>query len=212
MRLTRAKHLVAIAQPSSQELRTAYRVLGKLISVAREELAQLNPRLHLAQAVASLMPDGVGGRMRTALLRRAGIRIGPGTIFNGRPAFAGGGDVQRYLEIGEGCWFNVGCRFDVHAKVQIGNGVRFGQDVLLLTHTHVPGPGTRRAGALKALPVRIGPGVWIGARVIILPGVTIGSGALVAAGAVVTRDLAPNTLAGGIPAKAIRDLQEQQGC
>jgi maltose O-acetyltransferase len=179
-----------------------------LLSVAREELAHFNPGLHLVQTLGSLLPDEVGGRVRTALLRRSGIRIGAGTIFNGQPAFSGGRDVQRYLDIGSSCWFNVGCRFDIHAAAQIGDGVRFGQEVLLLTHTHHLGPPERRAGELQAQPVKVGAGAWIGARVTILPGVSIGSGAVIAAGAVVAHDVAPNTLVGGVPARPIRDLSD----
>jgi acetyltransferase-like isoleucine patch superfamily enzyme len=60
-------------------------------------------------------------------------------------------------------------------------------------------------------PIRIGNGAWIGARVIILPGVTIGNRALVAAGAVVTRDVPDDTLVGGNPAKIIRQLVYPEG-
>jgi acetyltransferase-like isoleucine patch superfamily enzyme len=182
----------------------------RLAEVAGQELANLNPRLHFAQALAVLLPDEVGGRIRTALLRLAGVRIGAGTIFNGRPSFSGGGDVQRLLRIGSGCWFNVGCRFDVHAPVDIGDGVQFGQEVLLLTHTHSLGSGDRRAGEVKGMPVSIGAGAWIGARAVILPGVRVGQGAVVAAGAVVTRDVGANTIAGGVPAKLLRDLGEEE--
>jgi acetyltransferase-like isoleucine patch superfamily enzyme len=136
----------------------------------------------------------------------AGVRVGRGTIFNGRPSFSGGRDVKRFLTIGKGCWFNVGCRFDVHAPLLIGDAVQLGQDVLLLTHTHRLGAGARRSGEVIAGPVTIEDGAWIGARATILPGVTIGPGAVVAAGAVVTRDVEANTLVGGVPAKFIRAL------
>ena len=58
-----------------------------------------------------------------------------------------------------------------------------------------------------AKPVRIGNDVWIGGNVTILPGVTIGNNVVVAAGAVVTKDIPDNTLVGGVPAKKIRDLE-----
>ncbi|HWC28713.1 MAG TPA: DapH/DapD/GlmU-related protein [Dehalococcoidia bacterium] len=122
------------------------------------------------------------------------------------PNFQGGNGISRLLHIGADSWFNVGCRLDVHAEVRIGDRVRFGQEVLLLTHTHELGPMSRRAGDLKAEPVTIGDGAWIGARATILPGVTIGGGAVVAAGSVVTRDLPANVLAGGVPARVIREL------
>jgi acetyltransferase-like isoleucine patch superfamily enzyme len=180
--------------------------LFKVIDVLRQELVNLNLRLHFFLLCALILPDEVGGRMRSVLLRLAGLPIGRGTIFNGRPVFSGGRDVQRLLTIGEDSWFNVGCRFDVHAPVTIGNGIRFGQEVLILTHTHIVGSRERRAGELLDLPVTIGDGAWIGARVTILPGVRIGEGAVVAAGAVVNRDIEPHTMVGGVPAKLIREL------
>ncbi len=64
----------------------------------------------------------------------------------------------------------------------------------------------RRAGRSIAAPVVIEPGSWIGARATILGGVTIGEGAVVAAGAVVTRSVPPDTLVGGVPATVIREL------
>jgi maltose O-acetyltransferase len=182
--------------------------LGRIVRVWHQETNHLNPPLHFAQAVGVLLPDEVGGRLRTALFRLAGLSIGTGTIFNGQPSFSGGKEVQRLLSIGRGCWFNVGCRFDVHAPIVIGDGVQFGQEVLLLTHTHSLGSTQRRAGEVKGLPVSIGSGAWLGARATILPGVSIGEGAVVAAGAVVTRDVAANTMVGGLPAKLIRELPD----
>lgn len=60
-------------------------------------------------------------------------------------------------------------------------------------------------GKEKTAPIQIGNHVWIGARAIILKGVTIGDGVVVAAGAVVTKDVPPNTLVGGVPAKIIKE-------
>jgi tetrahydrodipicolinate N-succinyltransferase len=57
-----------------------------------------------------------------------------------------------------------------------------------------------------AAPISIGDGVWIGSRVTVLPGVSVGRGAVVAAGAVVTRDVAPDTLVAGIPAVVVKHL------
>jgi acetyltransferase-like isoleucine patch superfamily enzyme len=193
-------------EPIRSEKRPRRRNPSRLIEVLRQELANLNLRLYVFLLCALVLPDEVGGRMRSVLLRLAGLRIGRGTIFNGRPAFSGGRDVQRLLSIGQDCWLNVGCRFDVHAPITIGNEVRFGQEVLILTHTHILGSAHRRAGELLALPVTIGDGAWIGARVTILPGVSIGKGAVIAAGAVVNRDIEPNTMAGGVPAKPVREL------
>ena len=64
-----------------------------------------------------------------------------------------------------------------------------------------------RAGEHRNLPIEIGAGVWIGARAVILPGVKVGDGAVIAAGAVVTKDVAANTLVVGVPARVLRELE-----
>ena len=82
----------------------------------------------------------------------------------------------------------------------------FDQPDLFLFIDHEIGPAEYRCGRLVAAPITIGDGVWIGSCVTILPGVSIGSGAVIAAGATVVRDIPQNTLAGGVPAKVVRDL------
>ena len=110
------------------------------------------------------------------------------------------------LHIGESCWFNDGCHLDLSSTIHIGNRVSFGHQVLLMTSTHEIGSFTRRAGALVTSPIHIGDGAWLGTRSTIFPGITIGDGAVVAAGAIVIKDVLPNTVVGGVPAKIIRSL------
>ncbi|MEP7190805.1 MAG: DapH/DapD/GlmU-related protein, partial [Roseiflexaceae bacterium] len=81
-----------------------------------------------------------------------------------------------------------------------------GHHVVVLTGSHEVGPPSQRAAALYTKTVTIGDGAWLGARCTILPGVTIGAGAIVAAGAVVNRDVPPNTLVAGIPAHVVKSL------
>jgi acetyltransferase-like isoleucine patch superfamily enzyme len=123
------------------------------------------------------------------------------------PSILAGADYEHLLRIGDGCWSNVGCTFDIHARLDVGNNVNFGQEVLILTQTHEVGQPARRAAALKSLPVTIGDGAWIGARACILPGVTIGAGAIVGAGALVTHDVPRNVVVGGVPATIIKSLE-----
>jgi maltose O-acetyltransferase len=124
----------------------------------------------------------------------------------GTPTITGGRDLYRKLTIGQGCWFNVDCFFDLGASINIGDHVAIGHQVMILTTSHEIGPPEQRAAALETRPVRIESGAWLGARCTILPGVTIGAGAIVAAGAVVSRDVSPNTMVVGIPARAIKSL------
>jgi len=91
-------------------------------------------------------------------------------------------------------------------SVEIGNDVMIGEELIIYTSNH----GIRRSQIMRCqgmekAPVRIGNDVWIGARVIILPGVTIGDGSVVGAGAVVTEDVEPYSIVGGVPARKIKE-------
>ncbi len=171
--------------------------------------AGLRPGLLLARIAVAPLPPYVGSRLRAAALRLAGFQIGHGTIFAGMPAIAGDGELRRRLRVGSHCWVNVGLRLDLSERIEIGDHVTIGHEVLLLTAGHRFGGSDHRAGTLSMAPVRIGRGAWLGARCTVLPGVTVGEGAVIAAGAVVTRDVPPNTLVGGVPARVLRELADQ---
>jgi len=138
--------------------------------------------------------------VRWAILRACGLKVETRAIC-ARTTFTGP-DVA----IGRGSFVNSDCFFDAMAPITLGEGVAVGMDVLFATSTHEIGPATRRAGRLTAAPIRVEDGVWIGARAVLLPGVTVGSGCVIAAGAVVAADCEPNGLYGGVPARRIRDL------
>jgi maltose O-acetyltransferase len=174
--------------------------------VVQQETNGVQPLLHLALAFGKLLPDRFGNRSRAGALRLAGVRIGPGTVVGGAIRITGVGRCQDRLSIGDRGWINTGCFFDATDRIDIGDDVALAQQVLILTQTHELADPLRRAGALTAAPVTIGRGCWIGARAVILPGVTVGDGAVVAAGAVVTHDVPPHTLVGGVPAREIRQL------
>ena len=92
-------------------------------------------------------------------------------------------------------------------EVWIGDNVMIGPNTLITTVNHPLTPMGRRKHLGIAKPVRIGNNVWIGGNVTILPGITIGNNVVVAAGAVVTKDIPDNSLVGGIPAKLIKELE-----
>lgn len=102
--------------------------------------------------------------------------------------------------IGPRTWVNRDCCLDLRGGLWIGADVSISPYVTILTASHgVNDPGFRVVDA----QVTIHDHAWIGTRAMILPGVTIGEGAVVAAGAVVTRDVAPLTMVGGVPASVI---------
>jgi maltose O-acetyltransferase len=142
--------------------------------------------------------------VRSVLLRRAGIEMHPDVNFCGRGWIYGRGR----LIIGEGTWLSPGVIFHTHqeADIKIGSRCDLGHGVEFIVGSHEPGSQERRAGKGTARPIKVGDGCWLGAKSIILGGVTIGEGAIVAAGAVVIRDVPANTLVAGVPAVVKRQL------
>lgn len=178
----------------------------RIATVVRQETSQWSPRLALAQAAVAPLPVMVGNRLRTVALRAAGFDIGHGTVVLGRIRFTGTPTPARHVRIGGLAVINFGCVFDAAADITIGHRVGIGQEVMILTNGHRIGPAGQRLGVLHARPVSIGDGAWLSSRAVLLPGVTVGAGAVVAAGAVVTVPVPPNTLVGGVPARVVREL------
>jgi maltose O-acetyltransferase len=102
--------------------------------------------------------------------------------------------------IGEGTWIGRNCCLDLRGGLEIGDHVSVSPEVMILTSGHsVQDPEF----ALTVDRVEIGHHAWLGARSVVMPGVTVGYGAVVAAGAVVTRDVEPLVIVGGVPARPI---------
>lgn len=143
-------------------------------------------------------------RVRRALLTAAGVKIGKASVapwcFIGGPR----------LTIGDDTFINVRVFLDGLGAITIGRDVHLAMEAMVLTGTHEIGPSSRRAGTLRSADVVIGDGAWIGARAVILPGVTIGSGTVIAAGSVVTSDCEPDALYAGTPARLVRRLDDPQ--
>jgi acetyltransferase-like isoleucine patch superfamily enzyme len=110
------------------------------------------------------------------------------------------------LEIGDRVLVNFGCSIVATEHVRIGNGCQIGSHTMILDNDYHRVEPERRLERPPSRPVVIEDNVWIGARVIVLPGVTIGAGSCIGAGSVVTADVAPRTLAAGVPARPIREL------
>jgi acetyltransferase-like isoleucine patch superfamily enzyme len=108
------------------------------------------------------------------------------------------------LEIGESTFINAAVSISASRHVAIGSECEIGPGVLIMDNDfHVPGNLSRLPASQ---PIRIGDRVWIGARAIVLKGVTVGDSAIIAAGAVVTTDVPPRKLVAGVPARVIRDV------
>lgn len=117
-------------------------------------------------------------------------------------------DCGKNIAVGKNVFINSGCKFQDQGGVVIGDGALIGHNVVLATLNH--SLAVRDRQDLIPGPIRIGKNAWIGSNVTILPGVTVGDGAVVAAGAVVTKDVPAYTVAGGVPARVLRPLTEEE--
>jgi maltose O-acetyltransferase len=169
-------------------------------------IALRNIRESLCLATGNMLPRSrISDRLRSRLYRLAGMRIetpcrmwGPVTV---RPI----GSASN-IRIGRGTFINTDTRFAASGGITIGRDVAIGPRVCLETVDHglVHMPGQGRGSV--ASPIAIGDRVWLGAGVIVAPGVTIGHDSVIAAGAVVVRDVEPWSLYGGVPAKRMRTI------
>lgn len=109
------------------------------------------------------------------------------------------------ISLGNNSGLGIDC--NVRGPLTIGDNVMMGREVLIMTSRHntasIDIPMCEQ-GFVENKPIKIGNDVWIGARVIILPGVTIGNGVIIGAGAVVTKDVPDYAVVGGVPARVIK--------
>ena len=115
-------------------------------------------------------------------------------------------DFGQHIHVGDNFHADYNCTMLDLAEIRIGNNCLIGPDVGIYTAGHRLEPEGRTLD-VYGMPITIGNDVWIGGNSTILPGVTIGDGAVVAAGAVVTKDVEPNTIVGGVPAKVIKKIE-----
>ncbi len=113
-------------------------------------------------------------------------------------------DFGKNITIGKNVFFNTGCSFQDRGGIRIGDGSMIGMNVTIATLNH--GLSVETRNTTYPSPVVIGENVWIGSSATILPGVTIGDKSVVAAGAVVTKDVPENTIVAGVPAKIIKKI------
>jgi len=152
----------------------------------------------LSSALAS---DLYSCQLRQRLLRWMGVKLSHST------RVAGGGFLSGCrLITGSNCYINRHYCFDTNAPIILGNDVCIGHGVTFVTTNHEMSNPYRRAGESKPLSIIVEDGVWIAANVTLLPGITVGRGAVIAAGAVVIKDVPANSLVAGIPARVIKTL------
>ena len=146
------------------------------------------------------------GEKRAALLKKMLAEAGEGCYIE-PPFHANWGG--RHVHLGKQVYANFGftCVDDTH--IYVGDYALFGPNVVLATPNHPFLPELRARGYQYNLSIHIGTGCWLGAGVVVAPGVTIGDWSVIGAGSVVTRDIPAGVLAAGNPCRVLRELDER---
>ncbi len=111
----------------------------------------------------------------------------------------------RNIYIGKNVFINCCCHFQDQGGIYIGDGALIGSFVVLATINHSLNPAQRSDN--HPSPIHIGKNVWLGSHCTVLPGVTIGDNSVIAAGAVVTKDVPAYSVAAGVPAGVIKKIE-----
>lgn len=151
----------------------------------------------------------IGSNVCINALCRKGLNIGNNVTIKEGCIIEGYGVLRNLGEgliIGNNVGISQDCFIAIRGNVVIGNDTIFGPNVSIFSENHITDnievPIVKQGE--KRADVKIGNGVWVGTRAIILSGVSIGDGAIIAAGAVVTKNVDPYTIVGGVPAKVIK--------
>lgn len=145
------------------------------------------------------------GEKRTAMLREMFAEIGEGCYIE-PPFHANWGG--RHVHFGKSVYANFNLTLVDDTHIYVGDYTMFGPNVTVATAGHPILPSLREKAFQYNMPVRIGRNCWIGAGVVIVPGVTVGDNTVIGAGSVVTRDIPANSVAMGVPCRVVREISE----
>ena len=166
----------------------AFVLMDRIAFESQRKLAEINNKYHTPEELASLVSELIGKPVGE------GFRMFSPIFF----------DYPLNVRIGKNVFINSGCCFQGQGAIEIGDGCQIGHQVVFATIDHGLEPENRFDCHIA--PIRIGNNVWIGSHATVLKGVTVGDGAIIAAGAVVTKDVPARTVVGGVPAKLLRTV------
>ena len=142
---------------------------------------------------------------RQELLKQLFAEVGENCYVES-PYFANWGG--HHVHLGNNIYANAGLKLVDDTHIYIGDNTMLGPNVVIATAGHPIDPTLRSKGLQYNLPVRIGRNCWLGAGVIVMPGVTVGDNSVIGAGSVVTRDIPSGVVAVGNPCKVLREIGE----
>lgn len=165
--------------------------ITKTVLKNQDLLQQLNSRAASQREIRQVIGDITGQQIDDSVEIRLPIRS----------------DYGANLRIGKGVFINSGVMFTDLGGITLADNVLVGPNATIISVNHPLDPQRRHEVEMK--PVLIDENAWLGANATILPGVTVGKNAVVAAGAVVTKDVPANTVVAGVPAKIIKEIGEK---
>ncbi|WP_439510263.1 sugar O-acetyltransferase [Marinimicrobium koreense] len=177
----RAGQLIGLDDPE-------YYKIGALITEAQKVIAEINTGYHEPSVIRRLFS------------KLTGVDVDPS--FWLLPPFYT--DFGKNIRVGKDVFINHCCEFMDRGGILLEDNVLIGPKVNLITINHPTDPARRRS--TYCAPITIKRNAWVGAAASIMPGVTIGENSIVAANSVVTKDIAPNTVVGGIPARVLKTI------
>ena len=142
---------------------------------------------------------------RQEMLKRLFAEVGENCYIES-PYFANWGG--HHVHLGSNIYANAGLKLVDDTHIYIGDNTMIGPNVVLATAGHPIDPELRARGLQYNMPVRIGNNCWLGAGVIVMPGVTIGDNTVIGAGSIVTKDIPANVVAVGNPCRVLRPVGE----
>ena len=167
----------------------AQNLMNEASDTARKLTCEINRSYHPMDEIRALLSELFGYKVPETL------RVFP-------PFYT---DFGRNIILGENVFINACCQFQDQGGIEIGDGSLIGHNVVFATLNHDINP-ERRQVCIPG-PIKVGKNVWIGSNATILSGVKIGDNSIVAAGAVVTKDVENNTIVGGVPARFIKKIR-----
>ncbi len=144
--------------------------------------------------------------LRQQMLQQMFAEIGEGCYIE-PPFHANWGG--KHVHFGKNIYANFGLTLVDDTHIYVGDRTKFGPNVVIATAGHPILPELRQHGLQYNMPVHIGSNCWLGAGVLVLPGVTIGDNSVIGAGSVVTRDIPANVVAVGNPCKVLRPIGDR---
>jgi len=176
--------------PISGEDKELHRLLTQCSYEAQKITMALNTSYHSREEIVEIFSELTGNKIDSSFM-----------CF---PPFYT--DFGKNITIGKNVFLNTGCSFQDRGGINIGDGSMIGMNVTIATLNH--GLPLETRNTTYPFPVIIGKNVWIGSNATILPGVKIEDNSVVAAGAVVTKDVPRNTVVAGVPAKAVKKIND----